>query len=175
MPTFNTTNRNLEAMTKLIPAKCPSCGANLEFPEDMEVGHCMHCGGKVIIDREVHVHGQTAIACPDCDGKGYFICKGKKEFLRRINMVNINRVSCEGTGKCTLNVSDVSDPCLNGKCIFCKGTGKIGFFKCNHCKGTGKCLSCLGTGKCSFCNGAGKSSLKCDACDGTGFKIYKPK
>ena len=26
-------------MTKLIPAKCPSCGANLEFPEGMEVDH----------------------------------------------------------------------------------------------------------------------------------------
>lgn len=159
-------------MTKLIPAKCPSCGAELEFPENMETGHCMHCGGKVIIDKEVHVHGQTAIACPDCNGRGYFVCKGKKEFIRRVGALNLNRVSCEGTGKCTSDASgDSKTVCIDGKCLWCKGTGKFLLLKCNFCKGTGICPTCQGTGKCKICNGTGKAK-KCDTCKGTGFKIY---
>jgi len=50
-------------MIKLIPAKCPNCGADLQFPEGMEIGHCIHCGGKVIIDKNepapTHYHQDT--------------------------------------------------------------------------------------------------------------------
>ena len=53
---FITADTNQQPMTKRIPAKCPSCGANLEFPEDMDVGHCMHCGGKVFASGPEVVH-----------------------------------------------------------------------------------------------------------------------
>jgi DNA-directed RNA polymerase subunit RPC12/RpoP len=44
-------------MTKLISAKCPSCGANLEFPEETEMGVCIYCGGKILISKsEIHYH-----------------------------------------------------------------------------------------------------------------------
>ena len=50
-------------MVELIPAKCPNCGADLQFPEGMEVGHCIHCDGKVIIDKNEpapsHYHQDT--------------------------------------------------------------------------------------------------------------------
>ena len=31
---------------------CPSCGANLELPETLDVAHCMYCGGKIILRDE---------------------------------------------------------------------------------------------------------------------------
>jgi DNA-directed RNA polymerase subunit RPC12/RpoP len=162
-------------MTKLIPAKCPSCGANLEFPEGMEMGHCMHCGAKVIIDKEVHVHGQTAIACPHCGGVGHFVCKGKVELVQQttFSQNRISRVSCEGTGKCTFRVLDLDARiCYSGKCHTCQGKGKGMFLNtCPTCRGTGKCPTCQGTGKCTYCKGIGKT--KCEPCNGTGFKIYK--
>ena len=159
-------------MTKLIPAKCPSCGAELEFPEGMEVGHCMHCGGKVIIDKEVHVHGQTAIACPECGGKGYFLCSGKK----RITASHYIIKSCEGTGKCNVkfNQNDkLRRFCNSGVCDACNGKGKIYGFACGICDGHKICPACNGSGVCTFCSGKGK--IECKACKGTGFKIYKPK
>jgi hypothetical protein len=37
-----------------------NCGADLEFPDGLEIGHCMYCGSKIIIERaqpEIHYHG----------------------------------------------------------------------------------------------------------------------
>jgi hypothetical protein len=45
-------------MAELINAKCPNCGAILEFPANLDRAICMHCGGKVIIAKdEIHIHG----------------------------------------------------------------------------------------------------------------------
>jgi tetratricopeptide (TPR) repeat protein len=32
------------------PAKCPSCGGNLQVPPDMKTAKCMYCGGDFIIE-----------------------------------------------------------------------------------------------------------------------------
>lgn len=182
-------------MTKLIPAKCPSCGANLEFPEGMELGHCMHCGAKVIIDKEVHIHGQTAIACPECGGKGYhpcepeeFIDEGEADYLKVKKLYDSRMVmhemaqrfhrgkfwaramGCEGTGKCqshTVRATKEDFQCL-----------RISRGSENNCS-AGSCAFCRGTGKLSFnstcqiCNGTGKCLIcggtgKCTICGGTG-------
>ena len=174
LETYIIAEPNPAPMTKLIPAKCPSCAANLEFPEGMELGHCMHCGAKVIIDREVHVHGQTAIACPHCKGVGHFICEGREDLVQKTTLVQnkLSRVSCRGSGRCTSRMMDLEpDLCYGGKCHTCKGKG-VGLFlnKCPLCRGTCVCPSCQGTGKCVYCNGTGK--IKCEICNGTGFKLY---
>ena len=47
---------------KLIVVRCPNCGGEPEFPEDMEIGHCMYCGSKVLIGEEegsTHYHGDV--------------------------------------------------------------------------------------------------------------------
>ena len=36
-------------MKKLV---CPSCGANLELPENLAVAHCMYCGAKILLSDE---------------------------------------------------------------------------------------------------------------------------
>ena len=63
-------------MVEIINAKCPNCGAILELPEKLDRAFCIHCGGKVIIAQDsIVVHqGQTAIACPECNGRGYNEC-----------------------------------------------------------------------------------------------------
>ena len=157
-------------MVKLIPAKCPSCGAELEFPENMEVAHCMHCGGKVIIDKEVHVHGQTAIACPECGGRGFFECSGVKKIVNNSFIVK----SCNGTGKCNVKLIDndkLRNFCKSGFCGACKGKGKIYGMKCGICDGHKECFVCHGSGICTLCGGKGK--ITCKVCKGTGFKVYK--
>ncbi len=40
-------------MVELVAAKCPQCGADLEFPDTIDVGHCMYCGGKVIVEKKI--------------------------------------------------------------------------------------------------------------------------
>jgi DNA-directed RNA polymerase subunit RPC12/RpoP len=47
-------------LVELVPARCVSCGADLEFPDGLDIGHCMYCGSKIIIERaqpEIHYHG----------------------------------------------------------------------------------------------------------------------
>lgn len=54
--------------TKLIPAKCPSCGANLEFPEDHDdIGECGHCGAKVIIAEQTIIQQHFDSPPPDSE------------------------------------------------------------------------------------------------------------
>jgi predicted RNA-binding Zn-ribbon protein involved in translation (DUF1610 family) len=59
-------------MVNLIPAICPSCGASLEFPEDLEKAHCMYCGTQVVIDKKInkHVHYHVKEATFKCDECG---------------------------------------------------------------------------------------------------------
>src|SRR6266508_3622866 len=41
--------RNGNQMLKLA---CPTCGANLELPEQLDIAHCMYCGSKIILRSE---------------------------------------------------------------------------------------------------------------------------
>ncbi len=180
-------------MAELINAKCPNCGAVLEFPADVDRAFCKHCGGKVIIARdEIHHHygSSVAIACPECEGRGNWECvegpKAKALIKENKKNTRFEAIPCDHKGNCIVKYSindgiinenwarSVYNVCKNGTCGFCEGTGKSGnIFKktCFYCKGTGKCIFCKGTGKCSFCNGTGK--IKCEACDGSGFKVFE--
>jgi DnaJ-class molecular chaperone len=153
-------------MAELINAKCPNCGAVLELPANLDRAFCIHCGGSVIIAKdEVHYHTQkTAIACPECKAKGYFICS-----------------TCQGNGYCkgvyvhySLN-KPITTPCQKGWCPKCKGKGSISkiLYKipCDHCNGSKICPTCRGIGRCYTCKGAGK--VTCLACNGSGFKVYR--
>jgi hypothetical protein len=150
-------------MAELINAKCPNCGAVLELPADIDRAFCIHCGGKVIIAKdEVHYHTQkTAIACPECHGKGYFTCR-----------------TCNGSGRCTGRYTKQVDGrphttwCQNGWCPKCRGKGnELFILKCSLCKGSKVCPTCRGNGKCNTCRGTGK--ITCWACKGSGFKVYR--
>jgi len=177
-------------MAQLINAKCPNCGAILELPDKLDRAFCMHCGGKVIIaqDRYIIESSKPAIACPECGGRGYIKCDKTNfdpivvcEYTSVGIIMKIAATPCNGTGDCTfvfLNSTASPDTPFphnkaRGKCWYCKGTGRRLFGKCSICKGTGKCPVCNGTYKCYFCKGKGK--VKCEACDGSGFKVYEGK
>ena len=36
--------------------KCESCGANLEFDDDLTTGYCMYCGAKYMLEEKVNVN-----------------------------------------------------------------------------------------------------------------------
>lgn len=36
---------------KIVPAKCPNCGANIEVDEEQETTKCKYCGDAILIDR----------------------------------------------------------------------------------------------------------------------------
>ena len=47
-------------MTRLISARCPSCGADIRLPDDRDRGYCSFCGGQVILSKDVtHIHVGT--------------------------------------------------------------------------------------------------------------------
>jgi DNA-directed RNA polymerase subunit RPC12/RpoP len=153
---------------RLITTKCPNCGEILELPENLDRAFCMRCGGKVIIPKD-GTHRKAAIACPECGGRGYFKCEGKREKVFWIPFIDkLFLYSCNGTGKCSGRWEFNFPSCKNGVCTSCKGKGKKFLLKCDYCNGTGKCMICKGSGKCTFCNGTGR--IKCEACNGTGFK-----
>lgn len=39
-------------MIKMIPVKCPECGASIEIDKERSFGFCSYCGSKVIINNE---------------------------------------------------------------------------------------------------------------------------
>ena len=154
---------------RLVAAKCPSCGAAIEVPGNLETAHCVYCGAKILIAR-----GSAKVPCKTCDGHGRVdVCK-----------------ACNGTGKCSwythwpssgnnslpLGSSSRSE-CHDGVCSACGGKGQVSglgvFGTCVYCGGTGRCPKCDGTGKCTQCRGAGflsgpNASGRCGACGGTG-------
>jgi DnaJ-class molecular chaperone len=150
-------------MANLINAKCPNCGANLQLPQNLDRAFCVHCGGSVIIGRdETHYHThqaqKTAIPCPDCKGRGFFIC----------NVCN-GKMSCSAS---YVNSENVIQYCYYGKCPKCKGGGKESFIlTCSFCKGQGVCPYCHGTHRCITCGGRG--NITCKLCGGSGFKVYR--
>ena len=36
---------------KFVDAKCPKCGASLQFPDSLDKAHCMYCGATVLVDK----------------------------------------------------------------------------------------------------------------------------
>jgi DNA-directed RNA polymerase subunit RPC12/RpoP len=36
----------------MLKLACPTCGANLELPDQLDVAHCMYCGSKIILRAE---------------------------------------------------------------------------------------------------------------------------
>ena len=69
-------------MVNLIPAKCPSCGANLQLPEGRDFGYCTHCGGKVLIEKnEMQVHHTGSVSSlPLCNNCGNTLTEGNRQF-----------------------------------------------------------------------------------------------
>ncbi|MBI5001665.1 MAG: hypothetical protein HZB92_09145 [Euryarchaeota archaeon] len=204
----------------LVPAVCPKCGADLEFPEGLPIGHCMYCGSKIILIDSDNQSSKPVIACPECKGKGYFLCEEElnipssehlftneilPKYKNKIIEISGNWEStsfmratgCNGSGKCHSQYifkwhkddpirEDGSEKlgclppianfnwCKGGMCVACQGSGEAGILfksKCEKCKGTGHCLLCASTGVCTICGGSGK--IKCEACAGSGFKVYK--
>jgi IS605 OrfB family transposase len=95
---------------KLIPAICPSCGANLNLPADIDRAHCMYCGTQIIVshatsDRvECRMH-QVANAVLDFaeerkaaivleDLKGVFKPRTNKALNRRLSMWPRRKLHC---------------------------------------------------------------------------------
>ncbi len=166
---------------RLINAKCPNCGAMLELPEKLDRAFCQFCGGNVIIARdEIHHHygAKAAIACPDCEGIGFHICSicggsggcsAKSPTPLSESQMQAKIYTEEASGITTRGY----DFCYGGECASClgKGTKGFGLIKCPICKGTGKCKICKGENKCECCHG--KPKFKCEACNGTGFKVYE--
>jgi RecJ-like exonuclease/DNA-directed RNA polymerase subunit RPC12/RpoP len=152
---------------KLIAATCPSCGANLSIPDNLDKVHCMYCGTQILVQ---DIGTERKVECKVCDGYGKVeICK-----------------ACDGTGQCTwssrspgvlingIPVTSYNSHCDEGKCSACHGTGKrMLLCPCPACQGSGKCPRCLGTGKCPACRGIGtipnpNGAEQCRVCNGTG-------
>lgn len=166
-------------MAKLIDVKCPICGAELELPAYLDRVFCTHCGGELIVAKDDHYPNETnsTNTCPLCRGKGITACLGIENIKVAgwFRSYDLFAESCSGVGKCLVycyppKADNISNYCRDGKCAWCKGTGRIFFTKCRFCEGTGNCRFCYGSGKCKFCNG--KGVIRCRACDGTGIKPY---
>ena len=179
-------------MTKLIAAKCPSCGADLEFPEHMEMGHCMHCGGKVIIAKpklDVYHHGNIGgtPTCPNCGnilsdknilskcevcGVQWCSICGKErndEIIRADDNIkyakrnNREIFNWQNKRRCTA-CEEKHLKTVEISCLSCAPSYySVGLDNIGHQKPTGKCLSCDGNGY------TGKIiKLKCIPCGGSG-------
>lgn len=162
-------------MAKKIEVNCPNCGASLEIPPDFDRAFCSHCGGEFIItdDDNQTQESNSNDLCPTCKGRGTIRCAGSETITvaGRFGTYELYAESCSGLGKCIVYCYPekdefISNYCRDGKCAFCKGTGRSFFRKCPFCEGTGDCRFCMGSGKCKFCNGRGK--IRCRVCDGRG-------
>lgn len=166
-------------MASFIEAKCPNCGAKMEFPNHLDKAFCSHCGSEFIVaddDYETH-KTKPSNTCAYCRGSGEIRCSGMrtgtvKSYFRTYELF---AESCSGTGKCIVycypeKVEPITNYCNHGKCSWCKGTGRIFFRTCRFCDGTGNCPFCHGSGKCTICNGKGE--IRCKVCDGRGVKVH---
>ena len=165
-------------MVKLIPAKCPSCGANLQMPDNLEIGYCTHCGGKVIIDKEkVLVHHMGSVSsvplCPNCgntlaDGNRQFKCElcGKTECHYCCMLTpreSQHFITAESWGRLVHN-NDLT---------LCKTCAKQRYVTCTSCdsQANGR-YSGTPNGKCPHCRGLGTIGVifkeTCPTCDGSG-------
>ncbi len=154
---------------ELIPAICPSCGASLNLPANVDRAHCLYCGTQII----VHEARPDRTECKVCQGYG------RVEFC----------IACGGSGKCTWysaisgyarnDIARLSSPssshCIDGRCAACGGSGSLSFVgACPFCGGTGRCPRCLGNSRCIACRGLGfiagpASSSVCPGCGGKGY------
>jgi DNA-directed RNA polymerase subunit RPC12/RpoP len=160
---------------KLIPAVCPSCGASLNLPADVDRAHCLYCGTQILVSEAK----PDKVECKVCDGFG------------RIDLC----VACRGSGTCTWFASSsthghnditsylaygTESHCAGGSCSACEGSGSgSSFSSCPFCGGTGKCPRCLGNAKCIACHGVGVipgpvGSSTCPGCGGKGHLHGEP-
>ena len=176
-------------MVNLIPARCPSCGADIQFPDTLEIGYCSHCGGKVLIEKnsmQVHHTGSVSNVpiCPNCDntiteGNRLFKCEicGKqecyicgrlnsREHILFQNAANMGRIVNNGG-------SNLCKACKRQRavtCLACDPLGPHGRVTgspncgCQYCNGTGT-IGKIMKSTCSYCNGSGR----CATCHGTGW------
>lgn len=166
-------------MVKLMEAECPNCGAMLKVPKILDMDFsvkCEFCGKNVIITKDDGYDEETEskVVCPLCKGEGHVRCRGIENFTVSgfFRSYELFVEGCAGDGKCMVycsppKLSDISNYCRDGKCAWCKGTGRY-FGECKFCGGTGNCRFCYGTGRCKFCNGRGV--VECKLCRGTGLK-----
>ena len=63
---------------KLVPAKCPSCGADIEVNKDLEKTICQYCGTTVLIDDAVQKYKLEITGKVKVDG-----VKGRDDFLEQ--------------------------------------------------------------------------------------------
>lgn len=159
---------------KFVAAKCPSCGAGLQVPDNLDKVHCLYCGSQVLIRKACH----GKLECKVCDGFG------------RIDVCR----ACGGSGDCRWRVSSPpgqsdfgiyiaygsESHCDHGRCSACRGRGSAGLLgSCPFCGGTGKCPWCLGNSRCSGCDGLGvlrgpSGLLICPGCGGKGYIEGEP-
>ncbi len=185
LPGFNINKGNV--MVNLIPARCPNCGADLQFPDTLKIGYCSHCGGKVLIEENsMQVHHTGAVSslplCPNCgntltEGNRLFKCEicEKQEcyFCSKLNSreqglfqsaANMGRIVNDG-GR---NLCREHQRQRVATCIACDPIGPYGLVSgrpsgmCSQCHGTGKIGSILKK-PCSYCNGTGR----CPVCFGS--------
>lgn len=167
-------------MPKLIEAQCPGCGGNLKVPEAVYISQiikCNFCGREVILSRDDLRLREKSIKekCSLCGGSGSCLCMGIENIKIKglLRSYELFAESCSGTGKCLIYSHPEKKPkltnyCSNGKCAWCRGTGRFFLLKCRFCEGTGDCRFCYGTGVCKICNGRG--IISCKRCKGTGVK-----
>lgn len=165
-------------MTSFIEAKCPNCGAKMKFPDHLGKVFCSHCGSEFIVAHDDYQEQETKKenTCPYCKGEGVTRCSGMRTDFANgmIKSYELFAEPCSGTGICIVycypeKAEPITNYCNHGKCIWCKGTGRIYFRTCRFCEGTGNCRFCHGSGKCSICNGRGE--VRCKVCDGKGVTV----
>jgi len=168
----------VEETVKLIPAKCPSCGANIELPDHLKSGYCTHCGGKVLIDEDrVEVHHTGAVSslplCPNCgntltEGNRLFSCElcGKKACYvcsKLSERENTHFTTARAWGR----------QIHNADLALCRECAKQRLVTCTGCDGIlNQRYMGQPTGKCSMCQGRGTTGIlftrTCSQCHGTG-------